>query len=142
MGETHSWRPLLPGGHAARKWPTGLRPGKTGTKFQRLKSEAAGFSPGMDKRSGTRACKWASGNLERLRAQCKIRVVLRGEIHECGFSTLGPSCMTTVEVNESEFLELSYRSEGKLSSSSFISLPTKIFRSVVEISQGPSPLCL
>lgn len=46
--------------------------------------------------------------------------------------------MTAVEVNESEFLELSYWLEGKLSSSSFISLPTKIF----QISSGNIPRAL
>lgn len=64
---------------------------------------------------------------------------LRKETHEFCFSTVGPRCVTTLEVGESEFSELPYPLKvGRLSSSSFPPLPAQIF----EISSRTIPRAL
>lgn len=47
---------------------------------------------------------WKSGEVK---SPMQNQVVLRNETHEFWFSISGPRDMTAIEVNESEFLELS-----------------------------------
>lgn len=81
---------------------------------------------------------WVPGHLERLRAQCRIRK----QTSRVPVFKLWPKLRDHKRSQQVCVVRTPYWSDGKTFSSSFISLPTKIFfRSAVEILEGLSPFC-